>query len=251
MGQLDEAIAGQSRFPREMPRSAEPRTIGAWIGHKAEANGDRLALTVEGRDKSYAGVHEDSDRLGAGLAALGLGPGHRACLMMQNSLECIDAWFAMNKAGVVEVPVNQAYRGHLLEYLVGQSRSSAVVCDAGYLDRIAEAARSLPGLDHVVVNRAEGAEDAGTPEFPGHVTVHELADLYLDSPAPTPDVDYRDTAVILYTSGTTGPSKGVMLCHEANLNLARHTADLVGYGAEDVLYTAFPLFHINAKYTSV
>jgi len=73
MGQLDEAIAGQSRFPREMPRSAEPRTIGAWIGHKAEANGDRLALTVEGRDKSYAGVHEDSDRLGAGLAALGLG----------------------------------------------------------------------------------------------------------------------------------------------------------------------------------
>ena len=90
---------------------AEPRTIGAWIGHKAEANGDRLALTVEGRDKSYAGVHQDSDRLAAGLASLGLGAGDRSCLMMQNSLECIDAWFAMNKAGVVEVPINQAYRG--------------------------------------------------------------------------------------------------------------------------------------------
>ena len=231
--------------------TAQPRTIGAWIRHKAEKNSDRLALTVEGRDKSYAGVHLDSDRLAAGLASLGLGPGDRSCLMMQNSLECIDAWFAMNKAGVVEVPINQAYRGHLLEYLVSQSRSQAVVCDADYLDRIAEAAPSLPGLEHVVVNRAEGTADIGTPDFPGHVTVHELADLYLDSPAPEPDVDYRDTAVILYTSGTTGPSKGVMLCHEANLNLARHTVDLVGYNADDVLYTAFPLFHINAKYTSV
>ena len=95
----------------------QPRTIGAWIGHKAEANGDRLALTVEGRDKTYAGVHLDSDRLAAGLASLGLGAGDRSCLMMQNSLECIDAWFAMNKAGIVEVPINQAYRGHLLEYL--------------------------------------------------------------------------------------------------------------------------------------
>ena len=230
---------------------ATPRTIGAWIRHKAEANTERLALTVEGRDKTYAGVHLDSDRLAAGYASLGLGPGDRACLMMQNSLECIDAWFAMNKAGVVEVPINQAYRGHLLEYLISQSRSSAVVCDADYLDRIAEAAPSLPGLEHVVVNRAEGTQEAGTPEFPKHVTVHELADLYLDSPAPEPDVDYRDTAVILYTSGTTGPSKGVMLCHEANLNLARHTVNLVGYDADDVLYTAFPLFHINAKYTSV
>lgn len=235
----------------ETTNPAEPRTIGAWIRHKAEVNQDRLALTVEGRDKTYAGAHQDSDRLASGLASLGLGPGDRACLMMQNSLECIDAWFAMNKAGVVEVPINQAYRGHLLEYLVSQSRSSAVVCDADYLGRIAEAAPSLPGLEHVVVNRAEGTEDVGTPDFPGHVTVHELADLYLDAPAPEPDVDYRDTAVILYTSGTTGPSKGVMLCHEANLNLARHTVDLVGYDREDVLYTAFPLFHINAKYTSV
>ena len=235
----------------ETIKAAEPRTIGEWIRHKAEVNADRLALTVEGRDKTYAGVHQDSDRLAAGMASLGIEQGDRACLMMQNSLECIDAWFAMNKAGVVEVPINQAYRGHLLEYLISQSRSSAVVCDADYLDRIAEAAPSLPGLKHVVVNRADGTEDTGTPGFPGHVTVHEMADLYLDSQAPEPDVDYRDTAVILYTSGTTGPSKGVMLCHEANLNLARHTVGLVGYSAEDVLYTAFPLFHINAKYTSV
>ncbi len=258
-------------------------TIGAWIRRKAEQNADRLALTVEGRHKSYARVHTDSDRLAAGLASLGLAPGDRSCLMMQNSLECIDTWFAMTKAGVVEVPINQAYRGHLLEYLVGQSRSRAVVCDAEYLDRIAEAARSLPNLEHVVINRAEGAQDTGSPEFPGHrtggaqdtgspefprhgaggaqdtgtpdfpdhVTVHDLADLYRDAPPPEPDIDYRDTAVILYTSGTTGPSKGVMLSHEANLNLSRHTVDLVGYHADDVLYTAFPLFHINAKYTSV
>ena len=57
--------------------------------------------------------------------------------------------------------------------------------------------------------------------------------------------------MILYTSGTTGPSKGVVLSHNANLALARSTVELMRYGRDDVLYTVFPLFHINAKYTSV
>lgn len=64
-------------------------------------------------------------------------------------------------------------------------------------------------------------------------------------------LDYRDPSCILYTSGTTGPSKGVLLSHGANLHLARTVIDLMGYEADDVLYTAFPLFHVNAKFTSV
>ncbi len=60
-----------------------------------------------------------------------------------------------------------------------------------------------------------------------------------------------DVACIVYTSGTTGPSKGAVLTHRANLQLARANVELMEYTADDVLYTAFPLFHVNAKFTTI
>jgi crotonobetaine/carnitine-CoA ligase len=66
-----------------------------------------------------------------------------------------------------------------------------------------------------------------------------------------PDVRPTDVAVILYTSGTTGPPKGVLLSHRANVNLARHTVELMGYTPDDRLYSVFPLYHSNARYCSV
>ncbi|MBP2367790.1 AMP-binding protein [Pseudonocardia parietis] len=217
-----------------------PRTIGDWIRDAAQRYGDRTALDVVGREKTYLGVDRDSDRMAAGLHALGLARGERVCVMMRNSLENIDVWFALCKSGLIEVPVNTAARGFALRYLLEQSQACAVVCDAEFAQRVTEAAEGLELLRHIVVHGEPGAD-------PGPA----LADLYLDEEPPRPTLDRTDTAVLLYTSGTTGPSKGVVLGHEANLNLARHTAHLMGYTPEDRLYTAFPLFHINAKYTSV
>ena len=66
-----------------------------------------------------------------------------------------------------------------------------------------------------------------------------------------PAITARDVSCLLYTSGTTGRSKGVVLTHGANLRLARANLELMEYEPDDVLYTAFPLFHVNAKFTSV
>jgi len=227
-----------------------PRVIGPWIKAKAQANGDRIALEVAGRTKSYAGLDADSDRIAAGLSeVLGLESGDHCCLMMLNSLENIDAWFGMCKAGVVEVPINTANRGYLLQYFIDQSDAAAIVLDEGFVERLEPIAGDLPKLRHVVVNReSEGPLSAGLPD---RIAVHDLADLYVDSPPPEPEIDRSDTSAILYTSGTTGPSKGTLLTHETNLLLARHVTWLMDYGPDDVLFTIFPLFHINAKYTSV
>jgi carnitine-CoA ligase len=226
-----------------------PWVIGDVIRERAAHNGDRIAVEVEGRHRTYAELDDRSDRLAAGLAGLGLAPGDRASLMMANSVENLDTWFAMVKAGVVEVPINTANRGYLFRYVVDQSRSRAIVIDEGLLDRLVAVVDDLPHLEHVVVNRTT---DGRLPaELPARIAVHDLTELALDTAPPTPELRPSDTAVILYTSGTTGPSKGVMLSHHANLTAARHTVWLAGYTRDDHLYTVFPLFHINAKYTSV
>ncbi len=186
--------------------------------------------------------------MAAGLAGLGLGVGAHAATMMKNSVESIDVWFGLAKIGVIEIPVNTANRGNALQYMIDQSDSSALVIDEEYLDRLPAIVDDLPHLRDVVVFREGRGVDVALPE---RIALHDLGDLYLDTPPPTPTIDKYDPAVIMYTSGTTGPPKGVIISHEANLNLARHTIALMEYTEDDVLYTAFPLFHINARYTSV
>jgi crotonobetaine/carnitine-CoA ligase len=226
----------------------DPRTFPDWIRHKAEKNGDKMALTIEGRSRSYHQIDHESDRTAAGLAALGLQPGDHASIWMKNSLEFVDVWFGMTKAGVVEVPIHNASRGHLLQYVLDHADAKALVVDEEFLPHLAVVAGDLPKLEHVVVNR-EGLDL--TVELPSSVAVIDVAELYRDRVPPEPEIDRRQPVAILHTSGTTGPPKGAIISHESGLHLTRHVVWLMDYTADDRLYTAFPLFHNNAKYTSV
>jgi carnitine-CoA ligase len=227
-----------------------PRTFPDWIRHRARLGGDRPALEVCGERRTYAELDERTDRAAAGLAALGLEPGDHVSVMMQNSIENIETWFGLQKAGIVEVPVHTASRGAALQYVVDHADAKALVIDELFLPHLGSIVDGLPKLRQVIVNRAEPGDEE--VELPSRLTVHELADVHSsDGPVPMPAVDRRDTAVILHSSGTTGPPKGVVLSHDAVIHLTRHLVWLMGYDGDDRLYTAFPLFHNNAKYTSV
>ena len=226
----------------------DPVTFPEWIRHRARLGGDKTALEICGVTRTYAELDERTDRFAAGFAALGLEPGEHVSAMMLNSVENVEAWFGLQKAGLVEVPVHTASRGAALQYVVDHADARAVVIDEAFLPQLASIVDGLPKLEHVVVNRNEPGEPA---ELPSRLAVHDLADLALDGPPPTPALHRDDTAVVLHSSGTTGPPKGVVLSHGAVLHLTRHLVWLMGYTADDRLYTAFPLFHNNAKYTSV
>ncbi len=223
-------------------------TIGSWLRDRAERFADRPVFDIVGEQRTVAEVYAGACEVAAGLAALGLGTGERVAVMMANSTANVDAWLGACTAGLIEVPINTAQRGDLLQYLLAQSGSRAVVVDAALADRVERIAADVPTLEHVVLHST--GDDVPVLDLPAHVTQHSLAGIRSDAPIPTPDINSLSTSTVLYTSGTTGPSKGVVLSHSANLYLARHTAHLMDYGQDDVLYTAFPLFHINAKYTS-
>lgn len=226
-------------------------TIGHWLRDRAERFGDRAALDVVGERRTVAGVYLGAREVAAGLAGLGLEPGDRVAVMMSNSIANVDVWLGICLAGLIEVPINTAQRGDLLEYLLAQSGSRALVVDESLADRIERVAANVATLEHVIVHPTGAPDRAPAPlEVPSRIAHHGLSEVRSDATPPDPDIDCFATSTILYTSGTTGPSKGVVLSHSANLYLARHTTHLMGYDGDDVLYSAFPLFHINAKYTS-
>ena len=157
--------------------------------------------------------------------------------------EFTQCWFGILRSGAIEVPVHSAHRGPLLEHILAESGARVLFCDAEFVPRLV--GLELPGLERIVVR---GEVEGESPDLPA-VSLEEV----LASPpaAELPRLEIADIACILYTSGTTGRSKGVVLPHGANLKLARANIALMEYTADDVLYTAFPLFHVNAKFTSV
>lgn len=224
-------------------RPAAPPTVPAALDAAVERDSARVQLHCDGRNVTTAELQERSHAVAGALQAWGVGVGDRVAVMMANVPEFIAVWFGILRLGAIEVPVHSAYRGPLLEHILAESGARMLFCDGEFVERLAEL--DLPELERIVVRGDIGEAQAAVP---AHGLGEALAAARADAlPALGPD----DVSCILYTSGTTGPAKGVVLTHSANLALAHANVELMEYTGEDVLYTAFPLFHVNAKFTSV
>ena len=200
---------------------------------------------------TYREVDEIVNRLANGLAASGVKKGDNVLIMMPNCLEFVFIWFALNKLGAVEVPVNTAYKASFLEHVVNNSRAEIIVIDTAYVEQFYPSADKLPHLKTVVLFSRSPEEIARWRRLPPFSV--STYDRLLGHPATAPGVSVRhfDVGSILYTSGTTGPAKGVIsthahmyMCAIVNLNYLRLTE-------RDVYYTCQPLFHGNAQVLTV
>lgn len=220
-------------------------SLGGWLKDAAARHGASSRVVIENRSTDAAELDDVASRGASGLRQLGLVPGDRVAVLMQASVSAVQVWFSVARAGLVEVPLNPASGQRVLEHCLAQSRARVLVCDAELLESVLPLLDQLEDLTTVVVAGGESSAAA-----PGRSTVR-LDDVLSADVTPLEAVDPAATAVILYTSGTTGPPKGVLLSHQANVNLARHTVQLMGYTAADHLYSVFPLYHSNARYCSV
>lgn len=173
---------------------------------QADSIGDNDFL-VEGDDYlSYAEVDEISDRYAAGFAELGVDAGACVAMFMDNSADMVTVAFGINRLGAVWSPLSTEYRGEWLGELLADTQSRILVVDSHHLPEIARLG-DIP-LDHVVVRG-----DPGDLSIAG-VRIHRLADFRsLDRTELRPKLYHGDTNAVLWTSGTTGRSKGVMQSH--------------------------------------
>jgi carnitine-CoA ligase len=223
------------------------RTIGHVLADKAARVGDRTWLIYGEQRFSYAQAHDLSNRYANGFLQRGVRKGDHVAVMLPNCPEFIWTIWGLGKLGAVTVPLNTAARGELLRYFITQSDSSYVVVSAELADRVAE---SLGAADQVRSFFTLGGAGSRLPEC-GKPCV-ELASL-AEAPADEPDktaVKASDPQYIMYTSGTTGPSKGVISPHSQAHGVGRSLAQNYGYRPDDVLFTCLPLFHGNALWYS-
>lgn len=218
-----------------------PESLAVFCRDCAAAYGDKVAVDYfqQGSKLTYRELHVRSNRIASNLLALGYRKGAHLAVMLPNGPESVLVWFAIAKIGAVIVPVNTAYGGRELDYLLNQSDAQGLIIGEQYLDAFAgmEARPDLLDDAHVhTVTDASGlgalAEGGDLDGFdPGYaITVHDLMNLQ-------------------YTSGTTGSPKGCMLTQEYWLLLSQSIAAAHrGYGVERLLYWA-PFFYMDGQWS--
>jgi crotonobetaine/carnitine-CoA ligase len=215
-------------------------SVGRALAEWAAREPQRPCLEAGGQVLSYGEVEEQAARVAAALESLGVARGDRVCLMLPNGLPFLVAWLGIARLGAVSVPINTAYRGDLLRHLFNNSAASLVVAGEEYLDRIASVREGLSHLERAVVVPAASGSGASATLGLGTLPFEALLAF---PPAARKDVGETDPAVIMYTSGTTGPSKGAVLCHRGVLTFAANHVRHCGIRQDDVCYTCLPLFH--------
>jgi crotonobetaine/carnitine-CoA ligase len=218
--------------------------VAEFMQQQAERYAERPLAVLEDGTLSYAELAAAAGGVTAGLLELGIERGDRVALMMASRREFLAAWFGVLGAGAIEVPIHDAARGPGITYILETTGARVLIVDEQNAAHLAGQIESLAELELVVV-----VGDGPSPWF--EKPSRRYSELFDRAPVPALEVDPGEPASILFTGGTTGAPKGVVVSHAHNLNIARSYVELVGYTEDDVLYSVFPLFHANAKYMSV
>jgi crotonobetaine/carnitine-CoA ligase len=233
-----------------MEFSSTERTVGQVLRKAAETHPDKPWVVTEDASYSFAEIEMRSNRVAHGIAALGLSAGETVLVMLPDVIDYVTLWAALTKLGVVEVPVNIAYRGDILVHVVNDSLATTMIVAEEYLERLDAVADRLEHLERCVVYSENGLGDGLPIKLAKRCSSLPFEELETDIASPlNVEPRYCDLKAVMYTSGTTGPSKGVMVSHAHAFEYAHGCVDLLEVGSDDVYYTAgLPLFHVAGKW---
>jgi acyl-CoA synthetase (AMP-forming)/AMP-acid ligase II len=208
-----------------------------WVDHvarHAHARPDGTAIRFEGRSITWGEFNARIRAVASGLSKAGVTRGDRVAILMLNRPEFVEVTIAANLIGAIAVPVNFRLAAEEAAFVLSHSGAKVVVAEPA-LESLATAALANVGRGQLVV--------VGGSDVDGAIGYDELLDEGVEPPAVT--IDERDTALIMYTSGTTGRPKGAMLSH-LNLLMQSLTAIRTSrmFGDDDVALVNVPLFHI-------
>jgi malonyl-CoA/methylmalonyl-CoA synthetase len=199
---------------------------------------DKLAMEApDGLSLTYGELFARSGRAANALLALGVEPGDRVAVQIDKSPDMIVLLLACHRAGAALLPLNVAYTLTELEYFLADSKPALVLCRPAALEAVSALAHKLglPAVESLGARRDGGFAERIDAERADFVTVPRSGD---------------DLAAILYTSGTTGRSKGAMLTHDNLASNALALIDVWRFTGDDVLIHALPVFHTHGLFVA-
>jgi crotonobetaine/carnitine-CoA ligase len=220
----------------------EERCLPTMLRRQAEKFGTKILVQAGERRWSFGEASALATRAAGRLAGAGIAAGDRVALICSNRAEFIEMLLGCGWLGAILVPINTASRGAQLQHILTNSGARLLVIEAEFLaslDYLDLGSLPLETIWLIDAPSAGAVPPAMARPLPA------LGGPAVDAPAPHSD----DLLAILYTSGTTGPSKGVCCPHAQFFWWGIYTANLLGVGADDVLCTTLPLFHTNALNT--
>jgi long-chain acyl-CoA synthetase len=229
------AIRDERHFDGRMMRcfAERPPHLDALFRERVARLAGREALVAGGRRFSYGELDRLVDKFAGNLAKRGIAAGERMALLLGNCPEFLVAVLAAARLGAVAMPIGTRQKGPELEYLLNDSGAAALIFDSEFAANVPPPA-AVPGLRLRIVRgaAAKGAE--------------RIEALLAAVPPPPPArIAEEDTALILYTSGTTGKPKGAMLSHLNIVHSVIHFTRCMGLGERDRAMLAVPAAHVT------
>jgi acyl-CoA synthetase (AMP-forming)/AMP-acid ligase II len=209
------------------------------------ANSDQTAMVSAVRSLTWAELEEESNRLAGGYRGLGLEAGDRLASLLPNRIDLVVHYLACFKAGLIATPLNYRYTHREIDHALEVSGARALVAHVERYEDVGES--KLAGeLDLGTIAYRDAAAVTGD-EAPVAGWSHEFADLLAAAPlTPEPEVDPASPAVIFFTSGSTGPAKGVTHTRESLRWMIASAAAAFGLGPDDVFLPGSSMSHVGS-----
>ncbi len=222
------------------------RILPKLLSMQAEQAGETEFLITDEKRVTFAEAEQLTNSIAAGLQALGVKRGDRVAFYLESRVETVLVALATNKIGAIWIPINADYKGNWLAETLERSRCSVLITETALQDRIREVQEPLKDTKIIVINDG----DAGIT-IEGAIDFNAVADHSPITPDYS-DMDYGDTCAILWTSGTTGKSKGVLQSHNCWIRPITEAATrYFGTRPGDVIYNVLPLYNSGAWITAI
>ncbi|MFJ1256663.1 AMP-binding protein [Cupriavidus sp. CuC1] len=219
----------------------QDRVAAKLLARQAQVVPDRPFVFFRGQWLTYGEADARANQVANAFAAQGIRKGMRVGILLRNRLEFLDLWFGLSRLGAIQVPLNPEYRAPQLAHVLQRAPIEMVIAER---DLIPELQVALSTTDRRPKLMTLGAHPASRV---GLSYESEVGSASAQPPAGAEEISGADPGAVMNTSGTTGPSKGVLLSHAQQYVLARTIAADMDLGPGDVFYNFFPLFHNTAQ----